>query len=74
MKLLKPASLLLALVPLQGCAPVPVPTASVKPFCRTMTNVCVKNADVLTDETASAIEGNNLGRERLCGKPPKCKA
>jgi hypothetical protein len=36
--------------------------------------VCIKDADVLTDETATAIEGNNLGRERLCGKPPRCKA
>lgn len=69
---LKLACLLCALVLLQGCAPTIVSTA--QPFCRAMTQTCINNDDVITEGTAQQIEGNNLARERLCGRPKKCKA
>lgn len=73
MKPLKLALLLSALVPLGGCVKEVVPTASVKPFCPAIKNICIKDADVLTEDTATAIEGNNLARAKLCGKPRACK-
>jgi hypothetical protein len=74
MKPKKLALLLLALAHLPGCASTRVQTVvSSKPFCRAMKHVCIKDADVLTDETATEIEGNNLGRAPICGKPKPCK-
>ena len=73
MKLKKLALLLCALGPLCGCASIPVPTATSKPFCRAVTNVCIDKDDVLTEVTATQIEGNNLGRAKVCGKPKACR-
>jgi hypothetical protein len=33
-----------------------------------MQTVLIDNDDKITEQTAQQIEGNNLARERLCGK------
>lgn len=47
---------------------------SVKPVCPVVRPVCIGKDDVLTEKTATQLEANELGRSKLCGKPPKCKA
>ena len=73
MKLRKRALLLCAPVLLCGCASKPAVIASSRPFCKAVTNVCISKDDVLTDDTATQIEGNNLGRAKVCGKPKACR-
>ena len=66
MKLSKLALLACSLGLLCGCAPTIVATA--KPTCRAVETVLISKDDTLTEGTAQQIEGNNLARERLCGK------
>jgi hypothetical protein len=74
MKPLKLALLLIVPVLLAGCAPTRiVATADSRPFCRAVQHVCVSASDVFTEPTAQQIEGNNLGRAPICGKPKPCK-
>jgi uncharacterized lipoprotein YajG len=74
MKPLKLVLLLCAPALLSGCAtPRTVVIASSKPFCRAVQHVCISASDVLTEPTAQQIEGNNLGRAPICGKPKPCK-
>ena len=73
MKRLKHVSLLLVLGLLSGCASKPVVIATSQPLCKAVKHECISKDDELTEGTATQIEGNNLARERLCGKPPKCK-
>jgi hypothetical protein len=47
--------------------------ASSKPFCKAVQHVCISASDVFTEPTAQQIEGNNLGRAPICGKPKPCK-
>ena len=69
------AILILALA-LGGCVTTPV--ATVQPVCGTpgapgaIRTVWISKDDVLTEQTASQIEANNLARTKLCGrsKPP----
>lgn len=63
-----------ALALLCGCASKPVVIVSSKPLCAAVRNVCISKDDELTEGTASQIEGNNLARAKLCGKPKPCKA
>ncbi len=66
MKLSRLALLACSLALLPGCAKTFVSTAG--PSCRAMQTVLIDNEDWLTEQTAQQIEGNNLARERLCGK------
>jgi hypothetical protein len=74
MKPLKLALLLSVPALLGACASTPAVIATSKPFCPAIKHVCIDKHDVLTEPTATQIEGNNLARARLCGKPPNCKA
>lgn len=55
--------LVFVLVLLAGCGTV----ATVAPVCGAMRTVYISKADVLTEQTASTIEGNNLAYATLCG-------
>lgn len=74
MTLRKHVLLLCSLVLLPGCASTPARTVvSSKPFCRAVAPVCIDKDDVITEQSAKQIEGNNLGRERVCGRPKPCQ-
>jgi uncharacterized lipoprotein YajG len=74
MKPSKLVPLLCALALLPGCATKStVVIASSKPFCKAVQHVCISASDVFTEPTAQQIEGNNLGRAPICGKPKPCK-
>jgi hypothetical protein len=74
MKPLKLALLLIVPVLLSACAaPRTAAIADSRPFCRAVQHVCVSASDVFTEPTAQQIEGNNLGRAPICGKPKPCK-
>jgi hypothetical protein len=74
MKPSKLVPLLCALAPLAGCATTKtVAIADPRPFCKAVQHVCISASDVFTEPTAQQIEGNNLGRAPICGKPKPCK-
>ena len=74
MKPLKLALLLIVPGLLPGCATTKTAAiADSRPFCRAVQHVCISASDVLTEPTAQQIEGNNLGRKPICGKPKPCK-
>jgi uncharacterized lipoprotein YajG len=56
-----------------GCATKPAVIADPRPFCKAVQHVCISASDVFTEPTAQQIEGNNLGRAPICGKPKPCK-
>lgn len=49
------------------------PVATAKPVCPVVKPVCIGKDDVLTEETAQQIEANELGRAKICGRPPRCR-
>ena len=59
---------------LSGCAQTKY-VATPEPFCAAVKTLCVSKDDKITDDTASDMEANNLGRAKICKKRPEddCK-
>ena len=59
---------------LGGCAQTKY-VATSEPFCAAVKTLCVSKDDKITEDTASDMEANNLGRAKICKKRPEdeCK-
>lgn len=63
------------LMALSGCAQTEVkPDGTAVQICRTWETIRPSRKDVLTDDTAKQIAGNNVAREQWCYPPARFAA
>ena len=59
------SAITLAVSLLAGCGETKyIPTSA--PFCKAVAPVCISKDDVLTEDTATQVEANNLGMTKVC--------